>query len=578
LCLASVMGSINVSAKDTKATNEMNAMNANQESVEGKMKQRLKKWVSLFGLIVLMSVMPAGVMAEEISAQDVNGAGVETTSNSVQERQIFSNMDIGGGTTGIATSPTFTITEPYAITLIEDYHYLGFGQPAGTIGLYNQDDIIYGPWQALLDNGNYWVINNKNPGHLEDFRRQLGMIDSDSTYPVLPAGTYTVIDSDPFNWSHNAQKGNYGFSHILGYKVSDVTNPLVSIGLNKTTENLQVGGSDTLIVSYNPVDTTDDKTVAWSSSDAEVATVDDQGNVNAIKAGTAIITATVGALDVDAIKAGTAINTATVLEATCDYTVTPIPIPLISISVSKTAMTLIEGDSQTLTVTYNPVDTTDNKAVTWTSSADSIATVDSSGNVIAISPGTATITATVGGKISTCEVTVQQTGFISVTGLLLDANGNPLANTRVELHSDPMYATTDANGYFTFNNVPLGQHTFYVKSNDGETVAEMTINIIQGESYSYDNSTGEIIIKNGAGAVTVTIKLAEGDGIEITGIAEGNNTPAASQNKSVIETIIKASGINPKTGIVSDGVAGVLMGAFVIAILGGAIFIKRKKA
>lgn len=80
--------------------------------------------------------------------------------------------------------------------------------------------------------------------------------------------------------------------------------------------------------------------------------------------------------------------------------------PLVSISLNKTSLQLEYGKTSTLTVTYNPTDTTDSKAVKWTSNKTSVATVDSNGKIKAVSPGTATITATVGSKTAQCKVTV----------------------------------------------------------------------------------------------------------------------------------------------------------------------------
>lgn len=60
-----------------------------------------------------------------------------------------------------------------------------------------------------------------------------------------------------------------------------------------------------------------------------------------------------------------------------------------------------------LKATVNPSDG-DNKSVLWESSNKNIITVDSSGNVKAISPGKATVTVKTvdGGKVAKCEVTV----------------------------------------------------------------------------------------------------------------------------------------------------------------------------
>ncbi len=81
-------------------------------------------------------------------------------------------------------------------------------------------------------------------------------------------------------------------------------------------------------------------------------------------------------------------------------------VPLKGITLDKTELTMFNGETKQLTVKYNPSNTTDNKAVKWTSSDKSIATVDENGKVVAIGKGTATITATVGKFTATCKVTV----------------------------------------------------------------------------------------------------------------------------------------------------------------------------
>ena len=78
------------------------------------------------------------------------------------------------------------------------------------------------------------------------------------------------------------------------------------------------------------------------------------------------------------------------------------------ISLNPSALTLGVDSTQLLTVNYTPYDTV-NKSVSWSSSNTSVATVDSSGKVTGIAPGTATITATaVGSRVTkSCTVTVQ---------------------------------------------------------------------------------------------------------------------------------------------------------------------------
>ena len=166
----------------------------------------------------------------------------------------------------------------------------------------------------------------------------------------------------------------------------NVTATLKGISLNKSELNLKKGQSEKLVVSYDPADTTDKKDVVWASSDTSVVQSSAACTVNALKGGTAEITAKV--------SDKTAVCKVTVKE-----------IHLNEISLSKAETTIAKGETETLKVIYNPEDTTDDKTVIWSSSNPEIASVKD-GVVTAIKAGTTEITAKVGDKTAVCKVTV----------------------------------------------------------------------------------------------------------------------------------------------------------------------------
>lgn len=96
---------------------------------------------------------------------------------------------------------------------------------------------------------------------------------------------------------------------------------------------------------------------------------------------------------------------------------TPKTVAVTGVSLSKTSLSLVEGGSETLTVTVLP-DNASNKSVSWKSSDTGIATVDGSGKVTAVKAGTATITVTTadGGKTADCSVTVTEQAKIEIKG------------------------------------------------------------------------------------------------------------------------------------------------------------------
>jgi len=177
-----------------------------------------------------------------------------------------------------------------------------------------------------------------------------------------------------------------------------VTAPVVrvaNINLNKSVTSIVAGATETLTAIVLPANATN-KAVTWTSSDTNIATVDTTGKVTAVSAGTATITATT----VDGNKT-----------VGCIVTVKNPVVNVTSVSLNKTIDTLTVGGTDTLTATVSPANST-NKNVTWTSSNNNIAAVDSAGKVTAVSAGTATIIAvtTDGNKTASCTVTVNNLG------------------------------------------------------------------------------------------------------------------------------------------------------------------------
>ena len=181
---------------------------------------------------------------------------------------------------------------------------------------------------------------------------------------------------------------------------------VTSLLLDKTSLMLEVGESYTLVVTVSPNNATD-KSITWSSTNSSVATVSG-GKVTAKSEGTTTITATA--------HNGKSVS--------CIVTVNePAPevIEVTSVSLNKTSLTLEIGESETLTATVLPSNATD-KSVTWTSSAQTVVTVED-GKVTTIESGTATITATTSnGKTASCMITVIEPApeVIEVTSVSLN--------------------------------------------------------------------------------------------------------------------------------------------------------------
>ena len=155
----------------------------------------------------------------------------------------------------------------------------------------------------------------------------------------------------------------------------NVKSPLHAIALNKTETTLVKNQTENLTVTYTDSDTTDSRAIIWESSDNDIASVDGNGKITANHEGTATITAT-------SAVAGIA-------PVTCTVTVTEIHIE--SIQISNKIDTLPLGQTHKLNILVTPENTTDNYTFNWTSSDESVATVDSSGKITAKKAGNVTI-------------------------------------------------------------------------------------------------------------------------------------------------------------------------------------------
>ena len=168
-----------------------------------------------------------------------------------------------------------------------------------------------------------------------------------------------------------------------------------------------------------PADATDVK-LAYESSDESIATVDETGKVTAVANGECTITTYVvaDAKDADASELSAVAVEAADSEETDDSVATmpedlaamdsafgvvpenlkaetkvTVTTNVESVTLDKTEGVLTVGNTVTVTATVTP-DTATNASVTWSSSDEAVATVDSEGKITAVAPGTATITAT----------------------------------------------------------------------------------------------------------------------------------------------------------------------------------------
>jgi uncharacterized repeat protein (TIGR02543 family) len=174
-------------------------------------------------------------------------------------------------------------------------------------------------------------------------------------------------------------------------------------------------------------------------------------------------------------------------------------VPVTSVTVTPTLTTLFQDKTIHLSLSVQPANMTD--SIVWTSSNETVATVDTSGTVSGKSAGTATITATVGSRKATCKVTVVK----PVTYIYIKADKNALTvGETLQLHG--YYSPSDASSniaYWSTDNAAVVK----IDRNSGLAVAV-------GAGTAVITITPKI--GDCKGTYTITVTGGSGDGLPFT--------------------------------------------------------------
>ena len=274
-----------------------------------------------------------------------------------------------------------------------------------------------------------------------------------------------------------------------------------------TKEDIEIIKGKTFKVSYqiNPSDATESKVIAWSSSENSVATVNSEGVITALKEGTTVITGT--------LKNGMSIN--------INVTVKIIPLNDIEISAPEE---MLKGETYDMEITPDPIDTTELNNVLYSSSDESILTVDENGKVTALKEGEAKIKVTVGEiekeiTIKVNEIHVEKIQINSLDELTVGNGGKlgvsayPANNTDNLTYtyesSDESILTIDKDG--NFKALASGTVTITVTASNGQKQT-LTVKVmakpVEDEHTSDENVTNnEDLVSPQTGATSNIVNL-----------------------------------------------------------------------
>lgn len=184
-----------------------------------------------------------------------------------------------------------------------------------------------------------------------------------------------------------------------------------------------------------------------------------------------------------------------------------------TISLNRTVLVLNVGDKDELKVNGTE------DAAAWSSSAPTVASVNSAGEVTALTKGNAVITAEVNGESVTCTVTVKDESDAPDNGT--DTPDNNSTTTKPDNSNKPSTGTTKVDVSKLKLKLTMGEWVSTIESPNSDGNFEITS--VQGEEWTLavDGTTAAVIWSAESGNSVATVS---GDTLKVTGSSTGRYT------------------------------------------------------
>ena len=234
--------------------------------------------------------------------------------------------------------------------------------------------------------------------------------------------------------------------------------------------------------------------VSWSSDDPSVATVSATGLVTAVAPGTAIITGTLGAESATLLV--------TVTNATLNTGGLAITTPPLTLAAGLTGQLAARGsysDGSSRDVTAS---------VSWSSSNTAVATVNATGLITAVSPGTATIAGTLDGQTATILVTV--------TSATLNAGGLTITTPPLTLAAGLTGQLAARGSYSDGSNRDVTTNVSWTSNNAAVATVGLHTGLVSAVAPGTATITGSLGGQSATILVTVTNATLVSDGLELS--------------------------------------------------------------
>ncbi|WP_242502866.1 Ig-like domain-containing protein [Bifidobacterium pseudolongum] len=216
-----------------------------------------------------------------------------------------------------------------------------------------------------------------------------------------------------------------------------------------------------------------------------------------------------------------------------------VTVPVSSVSIAGGDFQLPVGSTRKLSATVAPANATD-RAVSWKSSNTSVATVDASGKVTAVKAGTATITATAGGKSASVKVTVAS-DYVAVSSVSISGTGVSGGKATINVGAGLDLTATVSPSNATDRDV--------VWSTSNAAVATVNNGTVRGLKAGNAVITATAGNKSSSIVVTVQANGTVLQSVAIAGTGVANNKLTLAQGKTV-RLSVKATPANASLGVV----------------------------
>ena len=332
------------------------------------------------------------------------------------------------------------------------------------------------------------------------------------------------------------------------YEAKKIAALVAGVSLSPENLSLQSGETAALTATVLP-NTAVNRNVSWSSSDSSVASVDQSGNVTALRSGTAVITVTTE-------ESG----------FTASATVTVGAGPITSMYFSTGGVNIPVGGNTDLAglLTVEP-EGASRDGLTWSSSDSSVASV-SGGSVSGKKVGSATITVTAPSGVS-ASITVQVGTYIPVTDLSISGPSIVAPKKSIQLQavvepidatmrtvtwssSDDRIATVDSAGRVT----GVKEGTVRIKASlydsvNGEFVAYYSVTVSRGGTIELATNEAEITVGK---RVYIEFSASNGENVVWTIIGGDGQANISVDGSDLVVQGLKAGTVQIQ-GSFSDG-------------------------